>query len=114
MPNPSPSDAEALETLGRRLARRRLNENLTQAALAEQAGVSTPTVQRIEHGHSSQSSNLIRILRALGLLANLDALVPDVAASPMQQIKMRGRPRRRASSSDSTDEAAPWSWEDDQ
>ena len=58
------SDDAALETLGRRLARHRLNRNLTQAALAAQAGVSTPTVQRIEQGHSSQAANLIRILRA--------------------------------------------------
>ena len=73
------SDHAALQALGRRLARHRLNRNLTQAALAAQAGVSTPTVQRIEQGQSSQAANLIRILRALGLLENLDALVPEPA-----------------------------------
>ena len=108
------SDDAALEALGRRLARHRLNRNLTQAALAAQAGVSTPTVQRIEQGHSSQASNLIRILRALGLLGNLDALVPEPPASPIQQARMRGRIRQRASSS-SGKPATPvdWSWGDE-
>ena len=108
------SDDAALEALGRRLARHRLNRNLTQAALAAQAGVSTPTVQRIEQGHSSQAANLIRILRALGLLGNLDALVPEPPASPIQQARMRGRIRQRASSS-SGKPATPvdWSWGDE-
>ena len=108
------SDDAALEALGRRLARHRLNRNLTQAALAAQAGVSTPTVQRIEQGHSSQAANLIRILRALGLLDNLDALVPEPPLSPIQQARMRGRIRQRASSSSGEPETpADWSWGDE-
>ncbi len=107
------SDRHALETLGRRLARHRLNRNLTQAALAEEAGVSKPTVQRIEAGHSSQTSNLVRILRALGLLGNLDGLVPEPGVSPMQQIESHGKPRQRASTPKSNDEAEPWRWGDE-
>ena len=108
------SDDAALQALGRRLARHRLNRNLTQAALADQAGVSTPTVQRIERGQSSQATNLIRILRALGLLDNLDSLVPEPALSPVQQVRMRGRTRQRASSRTSEREApADWSWGDE-
>ena len=109
-----PSDHAALQALGRRLARHRLNRNLTQAALAAQAGVSTPTVQRIEQGHSSQAVNLVRILRALGLLGNLDALVPEPAISPIQQARMRGRIRQRASSpSGKPEPSADWSWGDE-
>ena len=112
--SPHASDRAVLQALGRRLARHRLNRNLTQAALAAQAGVSTLTVQRIEHGHSAQAANLIRILRALGLLGNLDALVPDPAISPIQQARMRGRVRQRASSrSDKPEPPADWSWGDE-
>ena len=109
------SDDAALQALGRRLARHRLNRNLTQAALAAQAGVSTPTVQRIEQGQSSQAANLIRILRVLGLLDNLDLLVPQPAISPIQQARMRGRIRQRAASSPSgkPEPPADWSWGDD-
>ena len=108
------SDDAALEALGRRLARHRLNRNLTQAALAAQAGVSTPTVQRIEQGHSSQAANLVRILRVLGLLHNLDALVPEPPLSPIQQARARGRIRQRASSSSGKPETpGDWSWGDE-
>ena len=102
-----------MQALGRRLARHRLNRNLTQAVLAAQAGVSTLTVQRMEHGRSSQAANLIRILRALGLLDNLDALVPEPAISPIQQARMRGRIRQRASRSGKPEPPADWSWGDE-
>ena len=103
-----------MQALGRRLARHRLNRNLTQAAVAAEAGVSTLTVQRIEQGHSSQAANLIRILRALGLLENLDALVPEPAISPVQQARMRGRIRQRASSrSGKPEPSIDWAWGDE-
>lgn len=111
---PQPSDDAALQALGRRLARHRLNRNLTQAEVAAEAGVSTLTVQRIEQGRSSQATNLIRILRALGLLDNLDALVPEPAISPIQQARMRGRVRQRASSRSSKPKPpTEWSWGDE-
>ncbi len=110
------SDRASVRELGRRLARHRLNENLTQAALAARAGVSLPTVQRIERGNPSQIANLIRILRALELLDNLDTLVPEPAASPLQQVRMHGMLRRRASSRSghATREPPPaWKWGDE-
>ena len=109
------SDRAALKELGSRIARHRLNKNLTQAALAAEAGVSTPTVQRIEQGKSTQASNLIRILRALKLLANLEILIPEPAVSPIQQVKMRGKLRQRASSpSEEKERPSEWTWGDEE
>ncbi len=109
------SDDATLEELGSRIARYRLNSNLTQEALAKEAGVSKRTVHRLEHGHSTQASNLIRILRALRLLENLEALIPEPAISPIQQVKMHGKKRKRASSSsDEPEHKTPWSWADEE
>jgi transcriptional regulator with XRE-family HTH domain len=109
------SDEGTLEELGRRLAHHRLNINWTQGKLAKEAGLSQRTVHRLERGHSTQTSNLIRILRALRLLENLEALVPAPVASPIQQLKMHGKKRQRASSSsDVSKPKKPWSWRDEE
>ena len=91
------TDATALALLGDRVARRRLARNLTQAQLARDAGVSKRTMARLEAGESTQLTNLIRIIRALGLIAHLDALIPLPAPSPLEQLRSRGKQRRRAS-----------------
>lgn len=91
------TDAAVLAELGERLSRVRLQRNLAQAQVAREAGVSKRTLVRLEKGESSQLQTLVRVLRALGLLHNLDALVPPALPSPMEQLRMQGRERRRAS-----------------
>ena len=104
------SDKALLKEIGGRIARYRLNGNRTQAALAKEAGVSLPTLQRIESGHSTQWANLLRVLRALKLLENLQALIPEPAVSPLQALKMRGKERLRASNSIKEKDPEGWSW----
>lgn len=91
------SDTAVLKELGTRIARYRLNKNMTQEALARDAGISLPTLRRVELGHTMNATNLLRILRSLKLLEHLDALLPETIASPLQQMKARGKIRRRAS-----------------
>lgn len=112
------TDDAVLEALGRRLARRRIDLQLTQAHLAEQAGVSKRTVERIEAGAPAQSVSLVRILRVLGLLKGLDQLIPETGPSPMELLKRKGKERRRASSREvskgaSHRSAETWTWGDD-
>jgi putative transcriptional regulator len=104
------SDTAVLQELGKRLAQYRLNQNLTQEALAHEAGISLRTLTRIESGAPSQTSNVLRVLRVLGLLDNLEALVPAPAVSPIEQLKLKGRVRQRASSSAPARVAEPWAW----
>lgn len=109
------SDDAVLKEMGLRIARYRLNQDKTQAALAQEAGVSNRTMARVEHGDSIQASSLIRILRALQLLENLDTLIPEPAVSPVQQLKMQGRQRQRASAKAArSKKEAPWSWGDEE
>ena len=92
------TDAAILREMGERLARARLERNLTQVQLAEQAGISKPTVQRLESGNvATQLSSFLRVCRVLDLLERLDALVPQPVPSPVEQLKHQGRKRRRAS-----------------
>ena len=90
-------DAPILIEFGQKLMRARLDKNLTQAQLAEQAGISKRTLERLEAGGSSQFVAFIRICRALGFLERLTTIIPETPPSPMAQIKLRGRQRKRAS-----------------
>ena len=108
------TDAAALAELGERISALRLSRNLTQAKLAEEAGISKRTLIRLEAGESTQLTNLIRVARALGLLANLDAFIPAATASPIELLKREGKKRKRASPrSDTPGPASGWSWGDD-
>jgi transcriptional regulator with XRE-family HTH domain len=103
-----------LQELGERLAGARLERNLTQAALAEEAGVAKRTVERLESGQAAtQLSGFVRVCRALGLLERLDALVPEGTASPIAQLKLQGRKRQRATGRKASAAAAKkWTWGD--
>ena len=95
---PNASDELLLRELGAKLARERLGKNLTQAQLAAQAGISLRTLSRIERGSGAAlMSAFIRVCRALGLADRFATLVPEAQPSPMEQLKMQGRQRRRAS-----------------
>ena len=92
------TDDAALGQIGKRLGRRRIDLQMTQAYLAKQAGVSKRTVERIEAGASAQTSSLIRILRELDLLNGIMQSLPETGPRPMDLLKLKGKERKRASS----------------
>ncbi len=106
------ADDAFLERLGRRLAALRLAKNLTQEQLAEQAGLGLRTVQRLELGAAAtQLSGFVRVCRVLGLMAGFDAFIPEPSASPIAQLKLQGRKRRRATGRKAApDEKKKWTW----
>jgi putative transcriptional regulator len=96
--NKHTADDAILRELGGRLARLRLDRNLTQAELAEQAGVSKRTVERLETGSvATQLSGFIRVCRVLDLVERFSLFVPEPVPSPIEQLKLHGRRRQRAS-----------------
>jgi transcriptional regulator with XRE-family HTH domain len=108
------ADEVVLRELGARLARSRLDRNLSQAQLAHEAGIGKRTVERIEAGDSAQLASLIRILRALDMVEGFDALIPEPIASPLEQLALRGRERRRASSRTHVSGSdRDWTWGDE-
>ncbi len=103
-----------LTDLGARIARLRLDKNLTQAELAERAGVAKSTVERLESGAAAtQLSGFIRVCRALDILERFDLLIPESLPSPIAQLKLRGKQRRRASSVKTPERPSKkWVWGD--
>ena len=67
-----------------------------QAEVARKAGVSRRALQNLESGRVCTLSLLIRVLRAMGKLSQLDAFLPEPGLSPIQLAKLKGRERRRA------------------
>lgn len=113
--SPKLTDQAVLQELGGRLAAGRIERNLTQAALAEQAGVSKRTVERLESGAvATQLSGFLRVCRALGLLERFETLLPEPAPGPMAQLKQQGRRRQRATGKKvATGTPAKWTWGDE-
>lgn len=107
------TDEVILAEIGARLTRRRLARQLTQAELAEQAGVGKRTLERVEAGASTQFSTVIRIFRVLGLLPKLDQLLAEPPVRPLEAAARKGKARQRASGRRQSVEKKPWSWEED-
>ena len=70
------SDPAILTKLGARIKDTRIRKRITQAELAIAAGVSPLTVANIEKGKSVTILMFLGVLRVLGLLENLENLIP--------------------------------------
>lgn len=107
------TDDAVLDELGGRLSQRRLELGLSQAELAEEAGVSKRTVERMESGATTQTGTLVRVLRALDLLDRLEMLIPETGPRPMDLLKLKGEERLRAPRKKPDDSGRPWQWGDE-
>ncbi|HEY5814907.1 MAG TPA: helix-turn-helix domain-containing protein [Solirubrobacterales bacterium] len=95
-----PAVRRALREIAGHLAVWRRLRGLTQAQLADRAGVSRDTLTRLEKGEGGVSTeNLLRILRALGVLDKLAEALDPYASDigrlrSEQQLPKRVRPRK--------------------
>jgi len=111
------SNTHTLQELGHRVERLRIQRNLTQATLANEAGISKRTLERLEHGGTVQITSFLSVLRVLGLLDDFINLIPNAVDSPMAELrnreKVRQRASKRSSSNKSKERNEDWSWGDD-
>ena len=109
----SVATSEQIEAaLCKRLESIRLSRNITQAQLAEEAGVSPRTIGRLEKGQGVSMDTFIRIMMALNIQQNLEALLPDPAVRPIERVGIGAGERKRARPAKSVDELPTWSWGD--
>ena len=108
----SESPTGAIETeIGQRLEALRLARNVSQAELANEAGVSRGTVARVEGGGGASLATLIRLLRALGIAERLAMLLPEANVQPIDRVRLKGKQRQRARPS-SRAKPGDWHWGD--
>jgi transcriptional regulator with XRE-family HTH domain len=93
--DPIVSSQELEQRLGERLRQLRLLKNISQATLAEQAGVSLNALKHLESGKGARVTSLIKVLRALDRSDWLETLAPVVSISPLQMLKTESRERKR-------------------
>ncbi|HGJ5877241.1 MAG TPA: helix-turn-helix transcriptional regulator [Arsenophonus sp.] len=103
------SAAAITAELGERLKQARLNRDLTQAEVAELAGLSRKTVLNAEKG-KAQLEIFVAIMAALNLLEQLDLFLPKQDISPIQLAKLQGKKRQRASGhrKNNSEDLAEW------
>jgi transcriptional regulator with XRE-family HTH domain len=94
------TSVEIVGQLGNRLRGRRLLQGLTQQELAAMAGVSLGLLRKLELGSGTASlDTLVRVVQALGLAAELQALFAppprSIAELERAQVQRQRAPRRR-------------------
>lgn len=105
-------DAVSAE-LRERCRRERLAQNMTQADLAERAGLGINTVRRFEgdDNYSPSLETFIRTIRVLGALDALEHILPERPLDPLNPDASQRRRARRTSAKPATGE---WTWEQPQ
>jgi transcriptional regulator with XRE-family HTH domain len=93
------SNTQILQMLGLRFKDYRLMMNLSQEGLAKSAGVSVSTVHKFETGTITNMNitNLMALLRQVGLLDRFDDLIPEQPENPYltNQTHRQQRVRRK-------------------
>lgn len=99
-----------LQELGKRIKDTRIAISLTQKELAAKAGISEKTMERMEQGENVKIENLLNVFRVLGILQNLEILIPE---QEFLTIKEADNKRKRASKKGVKKESSAWKWGDE-
>lgn len=89
------SDAAVLDQIGNVIKHLRVQQGITQAKLAEIAGLNRYTVGQIEKGDSISLSSLIQMLRALQAFYLLGEFSVTEEISPLEYAKLKKNNKQR-------------------
>ena len=99
--------------IGARLARLRLSRNVTQATLAEEAGIGVRTLRRLEAGEPSTLDTFLRVAKALDLEDAILSALPEGQIRPIERVSKKGSERQRARPSQKEAGQSTWVWGDE-
>jgi len=104
------SDNEILHEIGERLRKTRIDSLKTQEEIALQTGLSLRTIKNLEAGKDVSFSTLIKVMRALRMIQNIDSAIPEPGIRPSEIIKF-GKQRERVRKTLKSSEG--WKWGDE-
>lgn len=107
------TDSETMQEIGKRLQRYRIDSGLSQSELSNITGISAKTIANLEYGKQTNTLTIIRILRALGLLDNLDLLVPPQDNRPTDFLRYNKKAPQRAKRNRNVEPERTWKWGDE-
>ena len=92
----SMTDNAIINAIGAYIKHQRLEQNKTQAQVANEAGINRWTLSQIENGESVTLKTLIQILRVLDLIHLLEIFTVKEKISPIEYAKLQEKKKRRA------------------
>lgn len=104
------TDDMIIKSIGEYIRSIRLEKNMTQAQLGEEAGVHRTTIRDLELGKRSTLLTLIQVLRSLDQLQTLKNFKVSKELSPIELAKIEMKERKRASGSKSDQETNKSDW----
>lgn len=86
-----------IKELGLRFKGYRVEMDLTQKELSDKTGVSVQTIRRFETGSAMSLgfANFIELLRAVGLIDNLDETLPELPISAAVLASLDSKKKQR-------------------
>ncbi|MEQ8392943.1 MAG: helix-turn-helix transcriptional regulator [Thalassospira sp.] len=77
------------QDIAQRLNRYRIHLELTQQELADEAGISVPTLSRLLNAKGATLDTFLRVLKAMNLLEAMAAYIPEPRDSPLAPRRAR-------------------------
>lgn len=96
------TDKAIMEKIGEKLKKERLNQNISQAEMADISGLSAFTISGIENHGKCSLTSLVQLLRALQRLEWLEPLLKEEDFSPIEYAKFVHSKKQRQRSSKPT------------
>lgn len=98
------TDSAILVQIGQKLKEARIEQNISQKALADSCGLSAFSISQMENGHNTSLLSLVMVLRALNRLDVFEGLFREKPISPVALSEyMKKNPRRKRAYSTKTE-----------